>query len=67
MNAYLLDTHVLVWLCGNSTRLSPGMREELADPRVTRLVSAVSAMEIATKCRLGNKKMNALPGLDVRW
>ncbi|MTB71178.1 type II toxin-antitoxin system VapC family toxin [Arsenicicoccus cauae] len=50
---YLLDTHVMLWLLGQPERVPARVREVLADPAVDLLVSAVSAMEIATKTRLG--------------
>ncbi|WP_309134340.1 type II toxin-antitoxin system VapC family toxin [Cellulomonas sp.] len=50
---YLLDTHVLLWLLGDAERVPPRVREDLADPTVTLLVSAASALEVATKQRLG--------------
>jgi len=51
--AYLLDTNVLIWLPSHIERVPPGVLDLLADPATTRVVSAVSAMEIATKYRLG--------------
>lgn len=50
---YLLDTHVLLWLLGQPERVPSHVRETLADPGANLLVSAVSAMEIATKTRIG--------------
>ncbi len=49
---YLLDTHVLLWLLGDPARVPEHVRHELADPAVTLLVSAASALEVATKQRL---------------
>jgi len=53
VTAYLLDTHVLLWLLGDPDRVAPGVRTRLADPAVDLLVSAASALEVATKQRLG--------------
>lgn len=53
VNAYLLDTHVLLWLLGEPGRVPTHVRDVLADPTVDLLVSAVSALEVATKQRLG--------------
>lgn len=53
VSAYLLDTHVLLWLLGEPGRVPPRIRDTLADPAVDLLVSAVSALEVATKQRLG--------------
>ena len=50
---FLLDTHVFLWLLGAPARVAAHVREELADRANPLLVSAVSAMEVATKVRLG--------------
>lgn len=50
---YLLDTHVLLWLLGDVDRVPTTVRQELGDRDHVLLVSAVSAMEVATKTRLG--------------
>jgi PIN domain nuclease of toxin-antitoxin system len=49
----LLDTHVLLWWLFGDTRLTPTMREAIADPMSTVLVSAVTAWEMAIKAALG--------------
>jgi PIN domain nuclease of toxin-antitoxin system len=49
----LLDTHVLLWAFLSPERLSARARTLLKDPGTTVLVSPVSALEIATKYRLG--------------
>lgn len=61
---YLLDTHVLLWLLGSSERVPPAVQDRLRDPGARLLVSSVSAMEVATKTRLGK-----LPdtGLVTSW
>ncbi|GAA1785121.1 type II toxin-antitoxin system VapC family toxin [Nostocoides veronense] len=61
---YLLDTHVLLWLLGAPHRVPVAVREHLANPNDTLLVSAVSALEIATKTRVG--KLDDL-GLVASW
>ena len=53
MSAYLLDTHALIWLVRDPERVPEYVRSILADPDNIRLVSAVSAMEITLKHRLG--------------
>ncbi|UZN04572.1 type II toxin-antitoxin system VapC family toxin [Cellulomonas sp. S1-8] len=53
VSAYLLDTHVLLWLLGEPRRVPLDVRDRLADPEIDLFVSAVSALEIATKQRLG--------------
>ena len=50
---YLLDTHVLLWLLGDPEKISSAVRGRLAQPANTLLVSAASALEVATKVRLG--------------
>lgn len=50
----LLDTHVFVWLLGEPSMVGDDARALLADRRNEVLVSAVSAMEVSTKVRLGN-------------
>lgn len=47
----LLDTHALIWYAGDDPRLPARARDAIADPGNTRLVSAASAWEIATKVR----------------
>lgn len=50
---YLLDTHVFLWVLGQPTRIPSGVLRQLEDRRHDLLVSAASAMEVATKVRLG--------------
>lgn len=57
---YLIDTHVVLWLLSDPERIDTDVRERLADPSNTLLVSAASGLEIATKIRVG--KLNN-PGL----
>src|SRR5438067_12198200 len=64
----LLDTHVLLWWLLDDDRLSPRVRDALADPDNALFVSSVSAFEIATKHRLGklwtgNLEPSALVGI----
>ncbi len=49
----LLDTHALLWWSEGSSRLSARARDGISDKDNAIIVSAVSAMEIATKFRLG--------------
>jgi PIN domain nuclease of toxin-antitoxin system len=53
----LLDTHALIWWGADDERLGPEARKAIADLDSEVFVSAVSALEIATKFRLGK-----LPG-----
>ncbi|ADB75345.1 type II toxin-antitoxin system VapC family toxin [Geodermatophilus obscurus] len=49
----LLDTHVLLWWLAEDDRLTPTMREAIADPATPVVVSAASAREIAIEAELG--------------
>lgn len=49
----LLDTHALLWAAYEVELLSPRARRSIQSPRNEIFVSAASAWEIATKCRLG--------------
>ena len=49
----LLDTHALIWALAGSRRLSRTARDAIAAPENEILVSSASAMEVATKVRLG--------------
>ena len=49
----LLDTHVLLWALMEPDRLSTNARSAIASTDSQLFVSSVSALEIATKFRLG--------------
>ena len=49
----LLDTHALIWWLTDSKRLYDAVHGAILDPANEKLVSAASAWEVATKCRLG--------------
>ena len=49
----LLDTHALIWFLAGKDQLSATARDAILDGGNTVLVSAVSAMEVTTKFRLG--------------
>ncbi|MGH3425197.1 MAG: type II toxin-antitoxin system VapC family toxin [Nocardioidaceae bacterium] len=49
----LLDTHVLLWMMTDPSRLSRRVRRPLADRQTELVVSAASAWELGTKQRLG--------------
>ena len=53
----LLDTHALIWWLAGDEALSQRAREAIADEANSIFVSAASAMEVATKHRIGK-----LPG-----
>lgn len=46
---YLLDTHVLAWWLGDLRQMRLAVREVIADPASTILISAVSVWEMAQK------------------
>lgn len=49
----LLDTHALIWWLAGDDRLGAAARSAMENPDNPVFVSAVSAMEVATKFRLG--------------
>lgn len=49
----LLDTHALLWALAGNPKLSAAARQAIADQNNDILVSALSAMEVTTKYRLG--------------
>lgn len=49
----LLDTHALIWWLAGDDALSSAAREAISDEGNPVAVSAASAMEIATKFRIG--------------
>lgn len=61
---YLLDTHAFVWLLSAPERFNAELCAKLRSTQNELLVSAVSAMEIATKVRLG-KFDDAAPLVDT--
>lgn len=56
----MLDTHVLLWMLTDPSRLSAKVRDTVAGRDTELFVSAASAWEISTKQRLGK-----LPQADV--
>lgn len=62
---YLLDTHVVLWLLGDPRAVPSEVQDTLADRSLELLVSAVSAMEVATKVRLG--KLDVARMLVSTW
>lgn len=57
---FLLDTHALLWFLAGSENLPTVVRAVLQDDAHDVFVSAVSAMEVTTKFRLGK-----LPSAEV--
>ncbi len=60
----LLDTHALIWWLAGDNALSLRAREAIADEANSVAVSAASAMEVATKFRIGKLSQAALLAQD---
>ena len=60
----LLDTHALIWWLAGDEALSRRAREAIADEAHDVAVSAASAMEVATKFRIGKLDGAALLARD---
>lgn len=59
--SYLLDTYIVLWLLGGPERIPETVRTELADRDNQLVVSAASALEIATLVRIGKLDAPTLP------
>lgn len=62
---FLLDTHVFLWPLGAPDLVPAAVREDLARPDDDLLVSAVSALEVATEVLLG--KLEPARPLVAAW
>jgi PIN domain nuclease of toxin-antitoxin system len=60
----LLDTHALIWWLAGDETLSRPAREAIGDEANSVAVSAASAMEVATKFRIGKLPDAALLAQD---
>ena len=60
----LLDTHALIWWLAGDERLSRRARDAIGDQANSIGVSAASAMEVATKFRIGKMPDAALLAQD---
>lgn len=60
----LLDTHALIWWLAGDEALSNRAREAIGDEANSIAVSAASAMEVATKFRIGKLPNAALLAQD---
>ena len=56
----LLDTHALIWWLYDAAQLSSAARAAIGDPDNEVFVSAVSALEVSTKHRLGKLPLAAI-------
>ena len=61
---FLLDTHILLWIRGDPSRLSSDTRRTLADPANSVFVSVISLWEILIKCRIGKLKIDVAMMID---
>ena len=59
----LLDTHVLLWAAGMSSRLPDGVRSLVEDPETEVVFSAASLWEVAVKNGLGREDFKVDPRL----
>ncbi len=59
----LLDTHVLLWAAGVSSRLPDGARSLVEDPGTEVVFSAASLWEVAVKNALGRRDFRVDPRL----
>lgn len=64
MSAFLLDTHVILWLATNPDRIPAAVRTELEQAEEI-FVSAVSWYELSQKARWG--RLPSAAGLLARW
>jgi PIN domain nuclease of toxin-antitoxin system len=61
VSVLLLDTHILLWVSGQSHRLSTKARDLLGDERNILMFSAISIWEVAIKYGLDRKDFRADP------
>lgn len=59
----LLDTHVLLWTLGKSSKLNADVRAKLEDPNNEVMFSAASIWEIAIKAGLGKSDFQVSPNV----
>ena len=64
---FLLDTHIIVWLIREPSRISHTAMTLLEDPAFERYFSPVSLYEIAQKTRLGKMDFPDFPELWETW
>lgn len=62
---YLLDTHVLLWVINDDTKLSAKAKEKIDDTENNVYVSAISFWEISLKFSLGKLKLRGFTPNDL--
>ncbi|MCY3913620.1 MAG: type II toxin-antitoxin system VapC family toxin [Chloroflexi bacterium] len=60
---FLLDTHLLLWVAGDPTRLTPESRSLLDDPAAELMFSTASIWEVVIKRALGRSDFRVDPQL----
>jgi PIN domain nuclease of toxin-antitoxin system len=58
---FLLDTCTLLWLMMDSGKISPALREVLANPMNQRYLSSISVWEIVVKWQIGKLNLPKPP------
>ena len=58
MKKLMLDTHVLLWVIGNSDELPPHITEQISSRKNAVFVSSISLWEIALKHSIGKLELN---------
>jgi len=61
----LLDTHVFLWWILGSPRLPQRVKQIIADPKHTVVLSAVSVWEMVIKAKLGKLRLPAQPEVFI--
>lgn len=59
MAGILLDTHTLIWMVSDETKLGDYARDILFDSGLTKLVSPASYWEVAIKIKIGKLSLGA--------
>ncbi|EOQ97830.1 PIN domain protein [Leptospira wolbachii serovar Codice str. CDC] len=63
--AFLLDTHALLWVIGDSKQLSKKITSIIQDQNNQILVSSISLWEISLKYKLGKLKLSGFKPEDI--
>lgn len=63
--SYLLDTHALLWVIGDSKKLSQKVKTIVLDQKNQILVSTISLWEISLKFKLGKISLSGIKPNDI--
>jgi len=55
--SYLMDTHAIVWMVDDTSKLSPTVKEIIANPSNQIFICAISLWEIAIKMSIGKMSL----------